>query len=78
MVMKKPKKYSEQIEPTSGQYAKEPMVGYQAMRTQNIAPCSFTAEELNAEVDESMAQIARGETIGYKEVMSELRNMLGQ
>lgn len=68
-------------QPTSAnsekQYAKEPMIEYQPMNHRTDSPCRFTARELNAEVDESMAQIVRGETMDYETAMNELRKMVG-
>lgn len=75
--MKKQKKYTESVL-AQGQCAHEPAVEYQAMRKQSVAPCQYTIEELNAEIDESMAQIARGETIDYKTVIAELRKIVEQ
>lgn len=56
--------------------AKEPIVEYQPMKHQLVSPCRFTVGELNAEVDDSMAQIAEGETVGYETAMDELRKMV--
>lgn len=56
---------------------KESMVEYQPMKQQPASPCQFTVGELIAEVDDSLAQIARGETVGYETAMDELRKIVG-
>lgn len=37
---------------------------------------AYAIEELNAHIDESEEQIARGEVFSYEEVMAEMRNII--